>query len=142
MHQTQLLFGFMTPREHLTFQAIARMSRKHSTQEINARVEEVRQTDRQGQRDTDHQQQRQEAGASGRQAGLSPGWLACVVCVVTRGPRQVLKEARLEKCADTLIGGTDLLFLRRGVSGGERKRVAIATELLLCPDVIFLDEPT
>lgn len=55
---------------------------------------------------------------------------------------QVLKEARLEKCADTLIGGTDLLFLRRGVSGGERKRVAIATELLLCPDVIFLDEPT
>lgn len=79
MHQTQLLFGFMTPREHLTFQAIARMSRKHSTQEINARVEEVRE----GQTDTDQQQQRQEAGASGRQAGLSPGWL--VWCVVTRG---------------------------------------------------------
>ena len=44
----------------------------------------------------------------------------------------------IEKCKDTIIGG----FLRRGVSGGERKRVSVGHELLINPSIIFLDEPT
>jgi ABC-2 type transport system ATP-binding protein len=44
----------------------------------------------------------------------------------------------LNKCGDTIIGDNRV----RGVSGGERKRVNIASELLTDPSVILLDEPT
>lgn len=36
---------------------------------------------------------------------------------------------------DTIIGGTEPIYLKKGISGGERKRLSIATELLLCPEV-------
>ena len=45
----------------------------------------------------------------------------------------IIKLLRLQKCADTPI---------RLVSGGEKKRVNIGTELLTNPQVILLDEPT
>eukprot|EP00188_Purpureofilum_apyrenoidigerum_P006014 Plantae.Rhodophyta-Purpureofilum_apyrenoidigerum.ctg8588.p1 GENE.Plantae.Rhodophyta-Purpureofilum_apyrenoidigerum.ctg8588~~Plantae.Rhodophyta-Purpureofilum_apyrenoidigerum.ctg8588.p1 ORF type:complete len:677 (-),score=140.60 Plantae.Rhodophyta-Purpureofilum_apyrenoidigerum.ctg8588:728-2758(-) len=52
---------------------------------------------------------------------------------------EVLKKLNLTKTADTIIG--DGLF-KKGISGGERKRVSIANELLIDPAVILLDEPT
>jgi len=94
VHQKEQLFGYLTPREHLTFHAFARMSRKCSRQALLVRVEEV------------------------------------------------LREVKLEKCADTIIGGSDPSFARKGISGGERKRLDLAAELLLAPDIIFLDEPS
>ncbi len=44
----------------------------------------------------------------------------------------------LTKAANTKIGD----HRTRGVSGGERKRTNIASELLTDPSVILLDEPT
>lgn len=46
---------------------------------------------------------------------------------------RIIKQLRLEKCADTPI------YM---VSGGERKRVNIGSELLTDPAIILLDEPT
>lgn len=47
-------------------------------------------------------------------------------------------EMGLQDCADTVIGNWHL----RGVSGGEKRRVSIAVEILMRPRLLFLDEPT
>ena len=44
----------------------------------------------------------------------------------------------LGKCQDTLVGG----WLRKGISGGERKRTSIGYEMISKPSVLLLDEPT
>ena len=44
------------------------------------------------------------------------------------------------KCENTIIVSS--IEGTRGVSGGERKRCAIATELLTNPSIVFLDEPS
>jgi len=49
----------------------------------------------------------------------------------------LLKDLRLEKCADTYVGSQ----LIKGLSGGEKKRTAVAVELITKPKMIFLDEP-
>ncbi|KAG1696984.1 Protein white [Nymphon striatum] len=55
---------------------------------------------------------------------------------------EVIKEFGLSKCADTIIGQTSLAATTKGISGGEKKRLAIASEYLTNPLLMFLDEPT
>ncbi|GBB87851.1 hypothetical protein RclHR1_14340008 [Rhizophagus clarus] len=50
----------------------------------------------------------------------------------------IMQLLNLTKSAHTKIGD----YRIRGISGGERKRVSIASELLTDPGVIMLDEPT
>lgn len=50
----------------------------------------------------------------------------------------LISELKLENARNTLVGGQ----FKKGISGGEKKRLNIAFELISDPPVIFLDEPT
>ncbi|KNC99970.1 uncharacterized protein SPPG_05345 [Spizellomyces punctatus DAOM BR117] len=51
---------------------------------------------------------------------------------------EVISLLGLSHVADSKVGGQT----RRGISGGERRRVSIGVELVTSPAVLFLDEPT
>ena len=51
---------------------------------------------------------------------------------------EVIEQLGLGKVAHSFIGDVT----RRGISGGEKKRVSIGTELVATPFILFLDEPT
>lgn len=55
-----------------------------------------------------------------------------------RRVEELIDELNLGKAADTIVGDAKV----RGISGGERRRLSIACELISSPAVIFLDEPT
>jgi ABC-type multidrug transport system ATPase subunit len=51
---------------------------------------------------------------------------------------EILMKMGLKDCANTLVGNE----LVKGISGGEKRRVSIAIQLLTDPQVLLLDEPT
>lgn len=55
---------------------------------------------------------------------------------------EVLRQLGLAHVKDTNVGGTSFNGALRGLSGGERKRLSIAIELIHSPCMLFLDEPT
>lgn len=50
----------------------------------------------------------------------------------------LLFKLGLVSCADSVVGDAKV----RGISGGEKKRLSLACELIASPSVIFADEPT
>jgi ATP-binding cassette subfamily G (WHITE) protein 2 len=52
--------------------------------------------------------------------------------------KHVVSLMGVEHCLPVIVGNTRI----KGISGGERKRVCIAMELLSDPRLLFLDEPT
>eukprot|EP01041_Mallomonas_annulata_P010873 gene10873-22707_t len=52
--------------------------------------------------------------------------------------KEVLELMGISYCSEVIIGDSR----HKGISGGERKRVAVAVELLTRPKLLFLDEPT
>lgn len=57
-----------------------------------------------------------------------------------RRVNRLLKAVNLEHVAQSMLGGPGSFI--RGLSGGERRRVSFATELLSDPVIIFADEFT
>lgn len=51
---------------------------------------------------------------------------------------QLIDELGLKECADTLVGDSS----HRGLSGGEKRRLSIGTQMIANPSIMFLDEPT
>lgn len=51
---------------------------------------------------------------------------------------EVLNELRILNIKDRVIGSD----FQRGISGGEKRRVSIACEMVTSPSMLFLDEPT
>ncbi|CAG0879456.1 unnamed protein product [Darwinula stevensoni] len=52
---------------------------------------------------------------------------------------EVIQELGLSNCSDTIIGIPGRI---KGISGGELKRLSIASEVLMDPPLLFFDEPT
>ena len=50
----------------------------------------------------------------------------------------LLASFGLTEQANTLVGTP----IRKGISGGQKRRLSIATQLVTDPDILFLDEPT
>eukprot|EP00742_Colponemidia_sp_Colp-10_P009736 GILJ01010646.1.p1 GENE.GILJ01010646.1~~GILJ01010646.1.p1 ORF type:complete len:601 (+),score=87.48 GILJ01010646.1:39-1805(+) len=55
-----------------------------------------------------------------------------------RRVEEVIRDVGLLKCRNVVVGSP----LKKGISGGERKRLCVAMELLASPRILFLDEPT
>ncbi|KNC87622.1 hypothetical protein SARC_00253 [Sphaeroforma arctica JP610] len=58
--------------------------------------------------------------------------------VKQRRVKTVMNDLSISHIAHSRIGGT----FARGISGGEKRRVSIGTELVTCPSILYLDEPT
>ena len=52
--------------------------------------------------------------------------------------RTLLEAFGIQGQANTLVGTP----IRKGISGGQKRRVSVASQLITCPKVLFLDEPT
>ncbi|KAJ5346345.1 hypothetical protein N7541_008827 [Penicillium brevicompactum] len=52
--------------------------------------------------------------------------------------RTLLEAFGIQKQANTLVGTP----IRKGISGGQKRRVSVASQLITCPKILFLDEPT
>lgn len=57
---------------------------------------------------------------------------------IDRKVNEIIHVLNIDRCKDTVVGDASI----KGVSGGERKRCAMAMEMITDPCVIFLDEPT
>ena len=54
----------------------------------------------------------------------------------------IIRQAMQLHCSSAITYVSTGSYFRRGISGGERKRVSVGHELLINPSIVLLDEPT
>ena len=52
--------------------------------------------------------------------------------------KALLEAFGIQNQASTLVGTP----IRKGISGGQKRRVSVASQLITCPKILFMDEPT
>ncbi|KAL4933297.1 putative ABC transporter [Aspergillus undulatus] len=52
--------------------------------------------------------------------------------------RTLLEAFGIQNQTSTLVGTP----IRKGISGGQKRRVSVASQLITCPKILFMDEPT
>ena len=55
---------------------------------------------------------------------------------------EAILDLGLKECSDTCIGDDSQVFGTRGISGGEKRRVSIACQIITNPRILCADEPT
>lgn len=54
----------------------------------------------------------------------------------------VILDLGLKECSNTRVGDNSQVYGHRGISGGEKRRVSIAVQIISDPQVLCADEPT
>jgi len=51
---------------------------------------------------------------------------------------RLIRSFGLQEQRDTIVGTP----VMKGISGGQKRRLSVASQLMTCPQILFLDEPT
>jgi ATP-binding cassette, subfamily G (WHITE), eye pigment precursor transporter len=113
VQQDDIFIGTLKVKEHLKFQAMLRLGKKTSTAMKERRVEEVMND-------------------------------VSILKMLKQKKLNLIHfkliKLNLKKCEDTLIGLPAMGI--KGISGGERRRLGFASEIITNPSLLFCDEPT
>lgn len=114
--QSDYLLPFLTVKETILFAAKMRLSKDECVQ----RVEQ----------------------AEGQTKSNTLSGQAYIEYAYSKIVNSVILDLGLKECANTRVGDNSQVYGHRGISGGEKRRVSVAVQIISDPQVLCADEPT